>query len=1347
MMSITRHSLACFLLPCLLTCATASAQQAGDSPVKIFIMIGQSNMLGKGTIAPVATQGTLEYIVANDPGNHYQFLKSGGNWVVRDDVWIRDQDPVAGGLTVGFGGEAAGLIGPELGFGHHVGDLYEEQVLIVKCAWGGKSLGNDFLPPSSGPYPAPQQAGDAGFYYQEVLRLVNEATSNLGDYFEDYEASGGYEIAGICWHQGWNDRVTAAFSDDYEVNMANFIHDIRNDLGVPGLPFVIATSAMDASPDVYTQVEMAQLKMDNSSGGYADFAGNVAVVDARTTYAYDGGLTLDFWQPASASPADEGFHWNRNAKTYLHLGLAMGDAMSTLSPSRCPARLRATPGNPGGVMLSWQNGTDTPTSVRVLRGGVEIAAAAPAVPASFADPSAQPGLLEYEIQFTMPGDPCDPLTVSFSGGITGLEAFRAAGGVGLTWVNAMAYDAIEIRRDGAIIEPAFSASATSYTDTTAPSSGLVTYSVAPTNGSSTPATYQINLDAAPSGNALIYESFDYATGPLNTQSGISEVGLEGTWTATTAQIYAGSLTYGSLPTAGNSAGATGGSNNFGGARAVRASALAANNLLDDGTTLWFSVLVGYGTGGNLTNSRLGFALANNSFSTANFNYNILNSGTGSGLGLTLGRFSGSNGKVVATQFRDSDSGSGFGGNVFGTETTALFGTGVHGLIVGRIDWGAATDTITLYHPETDLVLPASPISTLSVNVDQATFDAITWARGDAVVLDEIRFGASYDDVIGAGVTNDTEPPSPNPAGFSSAPAADGDSSISMTATTGTDVSGPVEYLFTETSNSPGGTSSAWQTSPNYTDSGLESSTQYTYTVTMRDRLGNSGTASGPASATTDAPDLTAPTPNPMTWSVVPAAISDTAITMTATTATDPSGVEYFFDCLTPGGNDSGWQDEATYVDSGLEPSTSYTYEVRARDKSNNANETAASSPPATAVTDDAPSGPGGALVYEPFDYAVGGLNGQGDTSDLGFDAAWTANSTTNVVAASLTYGSLPTTGGSMGNLSGGQNRFGGSRPVDLATAGLLANGSELWFSAIMGYDSGGNRTNSTLVLVLGDEPMSGGNFAYNFTTAGATGLGVFFGRTSSNGTIKAVQVRDTTFGSSGFAGNVYGTGGGSVVVPDSNGNSNVDYRLVVGRITWGVSSDTIDLFLPGMDLALGAVHSTLTVDVDQSGFDNISFKRSDKVVMDEIRFGSSFESVIGAGAPDSPFANWSGGAPADEDSNNDGVPNGVAWALGATNPGENAIGLLPTLDNTSDPEYAIFNFHRADAANDDAGTTIHVQYGNHLAGWTTAADDGENVIIGVAEGSPRDAVEVKLKRTTLGAGGQIFVRLKVAVTP
>jgi len=73
--------------------------------------------------------------------------------------------------------------------------------------------------------------------------------------------------------------------------------------------------------------------------------------------------------------------------------------------------------------------------------------------------------------------------------------------------------------------------------------------------------------------------------------------------------------------------------------------------------------------------------------------------------------------------------------------------------------------------------------------------------------------------------------------------------------------------------------------------------------------------------------------------------------MTATTATDENGVQYFFECTAGGGNDSGWQNSPTYEDTGLSSSTQYTYRVKARDKSSNQNETGWSSE-ASATTED-----------------------------------------------------------------------------------------------------------------------------------------------------------------------------------------------------------------------------------------------------------------------------------------------------------------------------------------------------------------------------------------------------------
>ena len=53
------------------------AQQAGPSPVKIFILAGQSNMAGQGVIEDPAIPGTLEHVVANDPVSRYPFLVDG----------------------------------------------------------------------------------------------------------------------------------------------------------------------------------------------------------------------------------------------------------------------------------------------------------------------------------------------------------------------------------------------------------------------------------------------------------------------------------------------------------------------------------------------------------------------------------------------------------------------------------------------------------------------------------------------------------------------------------------------------------------------------------------------------------------------------------------------------------------------------------------------------------------------------------------------------------------------------------------------------------------------------------------------------------------------------------------------------------------------------------------------------------------------------------------------------------------------------------------------------------------------------------------------------------------------
>ena len=296
--------------------APAAAQQAGKSPVQVFILAGQSNMEGHGAMQGKANggKGSLEYIV-KDPATAKKYahlVDASGNWAVRNDVWIWYLGR-KGGLTAGYGFRN-GYIGPELEFGHVMGDAIDNQVLIIKCAWGGKDLIKDFRPPSSG--------GETGPYYKEMMQHIKDVLANLAGSFP-YNG-GGFQLAGFGWHQGWNDGCNAQAVAEYEKNMINFIHDVRKDLGAKDLPFVIANSGF-GGVDGCKGRRLDLCKAQFNAAKFPAFAGTAACVDTRP-----------FFRPADVSPSSQGYHWNTNAETYCLIGEAMGKAMIQLMKEKQP---------------------------------------------------------------------------------------------------------------------------------------------------------------------------------------------------------------------------------------------------------------------------------------------------------------------------------------------------------------------------------------------------------------------------------------------------------------------------------------------------------------------------------------------------------------------------------------------------------------------------------------------------------------------------------------------------------------------------------------------------------------------------------------------------------------------------------------------------------------------------------------------------------------------------------------------------------------------------------------------------------------------------------------------------
>jgi lysophospholipase L1-like esterase len=302
----------------------ASHATAEDAPgiLRVFVLAGQSNMQGHAVVDLDdprdynGGRGNLNDVLART-SQRFSHLRSGDDWTVRDDVMVRYRTAHGvkrGGLSIGFSGyDGRRHFGPELQFGHVLGDFLDEPVLLIKTAWGGKSLQTDFRPPSA----AASRGGQTGPCYLQMLQEVDEALVGIASEFPAL-ATATPEISGFVWQQGWNDMISEPARDEYFANLVDLINDVRAAWKRPNLPVVVGElgnggNSVDAAMKHFRR---QQSRID----AHPPFVGNVLFAP-----------TAAHARPANESPnRGHGHHWFGNAESYLLVGESLGQQMVKL---------------------------------------------------------------------------------------------------------------------------------------------------------------------------------------------------------------------------------------------------------------------------------------------------------------------------------------------------------------------------------------------------------------------------------------------------------------------------------------------------------------------------------------------------------------------------------------------------------------------------------------------------------------------------------------------------------------------------------------------------------------------------------------------------------------------------------------------------------------------------------------------------------------------------------------------------------------------------------------------------------------------------------------------------------
>ena len=214
-------------------CAAAAA----DKPTDVFLLIGQSNMAGRGLLTDELRLSTERVL---------KWDEKGGKWVEAVEPIVSDRPFSGAGLAASFARALA--------------DARPKRVIgLVPAAEGGTPL-QRFMP--------------GGDLYARAIERTRAALKAGG------------ELKGILWHQGCADSENLATATNYAARLSQMVAAFRKDLDAPDVPFVAGELGRYLGQRYAKHYDVVNAQLHEM----AKTCPNMAVVSSRGLTANEDGL-------------------------------------------------------------------------------------------------------------------------------------------------------------------------------------------------------------------------------------------------------------------------------------------------------------------------------------------------------------------------------------------------------------------------------------------------------------------------------------------------------------------------------------------------------------------------------------------------------------------------------------------------------------------------------------------------------------------------------------------------------------------------------------------------------------------------------------------------------------------------------------------------------------------------------------------------------------------------------------------------------------------------------------------------------------------------------------------------